>query len=131
MDQTTPVLTQYSGVCNARRKRSGKIKIGVHSKSNSAVKILITVLLGLTVYAFISFDYKEIVLGEAIAATLRNVKTVFLEPKLSTDTFKNVMYQLFLTFCLGTLSTIFGAIAPFSVHCFVLKILHRPVWQML
>ena len=77
MDQTTPVLTQYSGVCNARRKRSGKIKIGVHSKSNSAVKILITVLLGLTVYAFISFDYKEIVLGEAIAATLRNVKTVF------------------------------------------------------
>ena len=37
MDQTTPVLTQYSGVCNARRKRSGKIKIGVHSKSNSAV----------------------------------------------------------------------------------------------
>ena len=113
MDQTTPVLTQYSGVCNARRKRSGKIKIGVHSKSNSAVKILITVLLGLTVYAFISFDYKEIVLGEAIAATLRNVKTVFLEPKLSTDTFKNVMYQLFLTFCLGTLSTIFGAIAAF------------------
>lgn len=113
MEQTAPVLTQCGGVCNARRKRSGKIKIGVHSKSSSAVKILIAVLVGLTVYAFLSFDYKDIVLSEAISATLRNVKTVFLEPKLSTDTLKNVLYQLFVTFCLGTLSTIFGAVAAF------------------
>ena len=71
------------------------------------------VLLFLTVYAFWSFDYKEIQLGEAIAATLHNMKTVFLEPKLSTDTIQNVLYQLLVTFCLGILSTIFGAVLAF------------------
>lgn len=68
------------------------------------------VLLFLTVYAFWSFDCKEIQLGEAIAATLHNMKTVFLEPKLSTDTIQNVLYQFLVTFCLGILSTIFGAV---------------------
>ena len=71
------------------------------------------VLLFLTVYAFWSFDYKEIQLGEATAATLHNMKTVFLDPKLSTDTIQNVLCQLLVTFCLGILSTIFGAVLAF------------------
>lgn len=113
MQQYMGVLQQNSGISNAKRKHSGKIKIGVQNKSSIAIKVLITVLLGLTVYAFISFDYKEIVFIEAVSATLRNMKTVFLEPKLSTDTIKNVIFQLLMTFCLGTLSTIFGAVLAF------------------
>lgn len=47
-------------VPHIRRHRSGRIKIGVQSKSSVALKILAAVLVGLTIYAFASFDYKEI-----------------------------------------------------------------------
>lgn len=86
---------------------------------------MLTLLL-LTVYAFWSFDYKEIALGEAVASTLHNMKTVFLEPRLSTDTMQNILYQLLVTFCLGILSTVFGAVLAFSAHCFVPKTLPHP-----
>ena len=102
------LLPQRAAQTHAKRSRNGKIK--VVNRSAVVLKILVSVLLFLTVYAFWSFDYKEIQLGEAIAATLHNMKTVFLEPKLSTDTIQNVLYQLLVTFCLGILSTIFGAV---------------------
>ena len=104
------LLPQRAAQTHAKRSRNGKIKVGAVNRSAVVLKILVSVLLFLTVYAFWSFDCKEIQLGEAIAATLHNMKTVFLEPKLSTDTIQNVLYQLLVTFCLGILSTIFGAV---------------------
>lgn len=92
-------------VPHIRRHRSGRIKIGVQSKSSVALKILAAVLVGLTIYAFASFDYKKIDFWGAVADTLHNIRTVFLEPELSTDTVSNVLYQLFVTFCLGISST--------------------------
>ncbi len=113
--QDTVILSQNGTKVRsgAKRHKNGKIKIGVQSKSNIALKSLAVVLVGLTIYAFLSFDYKEINFAEAVFDTLNNIKTVFLEPKLSTDTFSNILYQLLVTFCLGTLSTIFGAILAF------------------
>lgn len=113
--QDTAVLSQDISVADlhARRHKNGRIKIGVQSKSGVALKILAAVLIGLTVYAFLSFDYKEIDFWNAAADTLHNIKTVFLEPRLSRDTIFNVLYQLLVTFCLGILSTIFGAVLAF------------------
>ncbi len=121
--QDTVALPQSVVVADrhARRHRNGKIKVGVQSKSGIALKILIVVLIGLTVYAFLSFDYKEINFFDAVTATMHNIKTVFLEPKLSTDTIFNVLYQLLVTFCLGILSTIFGAILAFFCSLFCAK----------
>lgn len=113
MENSAVLLPQRAAQNHARRSRNGKIKVGAVNRSAVVLKILVGVLLFLTVYAFWSFDYKEIQLGEAIAATLHNMKTVFLEPKLSTDTIQNVLYQLLVTFCLGILSTIFGAVLAF------------------
>lgn len=113
MENSAVLLPQRAAQTHARRSRNGKIKVGAVNRSAVVLKILVGVLLFLTVYAFWSFDYKEIQLGEAIAATLHNMKTVFLEPKLSTDTIQNVLYQLLVTFCLGILSTIFGAVLAF------------------
>lgn len=113
MENSAVLLPQRAAQTHARRSRNGKIKVGVVNRSAVVLKILVGVLLFLTVYAFWSFDYKEIQLGEAAAATLHNMKTVFLEPKLSTDTIQNVLYQLLVTFCLGILSTIFGAVLAF------------------
>lgn len=113
MENSAVLLPQRTAQTHARRSRNGKIKVGAVNRSAVVLKILVGVLLFLTVYAFWSFDYKEIQLGEATAATLHNMKTVFLEPKLSTDTIQNVLYQLLVTFCLGILSTIFGAVLAF------------------
>lgn len=101
--------------CMLEKNRFGKIKISSHSKSNQAIKVLVFAILTITVTAFCTFDYKEINFGEAVLATLRNIKTVFFQPTLSRDTVTGVLYQLFVTFCLGILSTIFGAV--FALFC--------------
>lgn len=111
--KNSAVLPQRAVQTHVRQNKNGTIKVGAINKSSVVLKILVGALLLLTVYAFWSFDYKEIQLGEAITATLHNMKTVFLEPQLSTDTMQNVLYQLLVTFCLGVLSTIFGAILAF------------------
>ena len=111
--ENSAVLPQRAVQTHVRRHKNGTIKVGAINKSSVVLKILVGALLLLTVYAFWSFDYKEIQLGEAITATLHNMKIVFLEPQLSTDTMQNVLYQLLVTFCLGVLSTIFGAILAF------------------
>ena len=111
--ENSAVLPQRAVQTHVRRNKNGTIKVGAINKSSVVLKILVGALLLLTVYAFWSFDYKEIQLGEAITATLHNMKTVFLEPQFSMDTMQNVLYQLLVTFCLGVLSTIFGAILAF------------------
>lgn len=93
--------------------RSGKIKIGAKDKSRLALKLLAAALLGLTALAFLTFDFQDIDVGTAIIDTLRNIRTVFLQPQLSRDTVMGVLYQLLVTFCLGALSTILGAVLAF------------------
>lgn len=95
------------------RSRNGKIKIGAKSKSQLAVKLLAAVLLGLTVVAFLTFDYQGIDFAKAVADTMHNIRTVFLEPKLTRDTVLGVLFQLLVTFCLGTLSTLIGTVLAF------------------
>lgn len=93
-----------------RKTRKGKIKIAAKSKGGLAIKLTIFILLVLTVYAFFSFDYKNINLAKAISETWSNVKVLFGTPKLSYSTLPNVFKALWMTFSLGILSTIFGAI---------------------
>lgn len=104
----------------------GKIRTASHSKSDLAVKVLVFALAAITVLAFQTFDYKEINFAEAISATFRNIKTVFLEPALKRDTIRSVLYQLLVTFCLGTLSTIFGAVLAFFCSLFCARNISSP-----
>ena len=100
-------------IAGIEKGRNGKIRISAKSKSNSAIKFLILVLAAISVVALLTFDYKDIDLGKAIADTFTNAKTVFLSPKLSRGTVTEVLYQLLVTFCLGALSTVFGMILAF------------------
>lgn len=95
------------------RKRNGKIRITAKNKSQTALRTLAAVLFFLTVLALTTFDYQNIDFGAAIASTMKNVRTVFLEPELVRDTVPGVLYQLLQTFCLGTLSTLLGAFFAF------------------
>jgi len=96
-----------------RKTPGGKIKLSAKSKSSTAIKVTILVLLVLTVYGFLSFDYKDINFAEAVAATLSNVRVMFGQPRLSYSTLPNALYALLITFALGILSTIFGAVIAF------------------
>lgn len=111
---------------HARKNPYGKIKIGAKSKNGMAVRLTVLVLLALTVYGFLSFDYKDINLVEAAASTLRNIRTVFLAPKLTYDTTMGILYQLLVTFCLGILSTITGAVIAFFCALLCAKNIARP-----
>ena len=104
----------------------GKIRTASHSKSNTAVQILLISLVMISVYAFLTFDYKEINFADAFFATLQNIKTVFLEPRLTRDTGFGMLYQLFVTFCLGILATIFGAFFAFFCSLFCARNISFP-----
>lgn len=108
------------------KKKNGKIRIKAHSRSNTAVSLLVIGLVAITVFAFLTFDYKDIDFGEAISVTLHNIKTVFLESQLKRDTVTGVLYQLFVTFCLGILSTIFGAVLAFFCSLLCAKNIAKP-----
>jgi len=96
-----------------RQTRGGKIKTGAKSRSSAAIKLTILVLLGLTVYGFMTFDYKDINFAQAAAGTLDNIKVMFGQPRLSHSSFSGAIYALLITFALGALATIFGAIIAF------------------
>ena len=92
------------------KTHGGKIKTAVKSKSSLVINLTILVLLGLTVYGFITFNYKNIDLAKAVTGTLRNIKVMFGQPHLKYNTFPGALNALLTTFSLSVLSTVFGAI---------------------
>ncbi len=93
-----------------KRKKSGKIKIKVWNKSQKVMTATLGILVFLTVYGFLTFDYKDIQFWEAIKGTLDNLKVMFLEAKWSHFSFSEGIYQLYITIGLAFLSTIIGAV---------------------
>ena len=93
--------------------RGGKIRTAAQSRSNTAIRWLLVSLAAITVIALLTFDYKNINLGKALAETLHNISTVFLSPKLVHDSFGEVLEALLVTFCLGALATILGMVLAF------------------
>lgn len=104
-----------------KRNNSGKIKLKVWNKSQVVTLGTFVALLFLTIYGFLTFDYKEISLIEAGAATLHNLKVMFLEPVLSHFTFGEAVYQVGLTMGLALLSTILGAVLSLFIALFAAK----------
>ena len=110
-----------------RKTRGGKIKTGAISRSNTTIKITVLVLLGLTIYGFLTFDYKDIVFSRAVAATWNNMRVMFGEPRLNHSTWPGALSALLLTFALGVLSTIFGAVIAFFGALMCAKNIANPV----
>jgi phosphonate transport system permease protein len=111
MDEAFAV--QYAPRGRMRKTPAGKIRIGAESRGLFAVKLTVAVLATLTAVGFLTFDYKNIDMAGAVYATLRNLGTVFLTPRLKYGTVQSALYQHVVTFCLGILATIFGAVIAF------------------
>ncbi|ANU09571.1 binding-protein-dependent transport system inner membrane protein [Planococcus antarcticus DSM 14505] len=92
-----------------KRQANGRIAIKMGSKSERVMAWTITLLVALTVAAFVFFDYTGLDLSKAIPETFYNLKTMFLEPALSHFTWGQAFYQLGVTLGLAFLSTILGA----------------------
>jgi phosphonate transport system permease protein len=87
-----------------------KIRIKTLTKSSVVIRSTLTILVLLSVYAFFSFDYKQLDVGEAALSTFANLNAMFLEPHLEHFTFTHALYQVFVTLGLAFLTTLFGAI---------------------
>ena len=98
---------------HVERTRRGRIRVYTRSQSGTAVRWTLLTLLALAVLGFCTFDVKGINLSKALADTLQNVKTVFLQPRIARNTFWGALSQLLVTFSLGGLATIFGALIAF------------------
>ena len=109
-----------------RKTRKGKIKTAAESKSGLAIKLTILILLGFTVYGFLTFDYKDIDFAKAISTTFGNVKVLFAQPKLSSGSVSGMLHALLVTFSLGVIPTISGAIIAVFVALMCAKNIANP-----
>lgn len=96
-----------------KRGADGRIAIKMGSKSERVMTWTVTVLIALTIAAFLFFDYTGLDLSKAIPETVYNLKTMFLEPALSHFTWGQAFYQMGVTLGLAFLSTILGAVIAF------------------
>jgi phosphonate transport system permease protein len=87
-----------------------KIRIKTLTKSSVVIRSTLVILTLLSVYAFLSFDYKQLDVGEAVLSTFANLSAMFLEPHLKHFTFTHALYQVFVTLGLAFLTTLFGAV---------------------
>lgn len=109
------------------KNRKGKIKIAAQSKSSTAVRLTIVVLLGLTLYGFTTFDYNNINLAEAISSTFHNTRVLFGQPHLTYNTFLGALKALLVTFSLGALATIFGSLVALFGALLCAKNIANPI----
>ncbi|MEC1523825.1 ABC transporter permease subunit [Neobacillus niacini] len=87
-----------------------KIRIKTLTKSTVISRSTLIILALLSVYAFFSFDYKQLDIGEVVLSTFANLKAMFLEPHLKHFSFTHALYQVFVTLGLAFLTTLFGAV---------------------
>lgn len=97
-----------------RKSRSGKIKTKSVNKADVAVRITLTSLALLTVFAMITMNYGKVNLVEAALAALTDFKTMMLEPGLAGHfTLQEVLSGLMVSICLAVLTTFIGSVIAF------------------
>jgi phosphonate transport system permease protein len=105
IEKPTHTLSASSDFLNGK-----SIKIKPWNKARFAINVTFVMLLSLTVYGFISFDYKDVSLFEGLALTVQNFIMMFTEAHFSHFTFTEALYQVTITLGLAALTTLFGAI---------------------
>lgn len=100
------------------KAKKPKIKIKNNRKSDICIKIFFISLLILTVYAFWSFDYKDLQFSEAVSKTFTNLKSMFLEPACERISISEALKQTGITLALSFLTTLIGAFAALFLSFF-------------
>ena len=81
------------------------------NKGTITIQITLLILALITIYSFLSFDYKDINIFAAFISSIATFKTMFLEANIKHFTVGEAIYQIIVTLGLAFLTTILGAIA--------------------
>lgn len=103
---------------NLIRNNKGAISIKSKHKSNTIIKLVSITLLVLTIVAFISFDYKDINILEAIVVTVSNIKSMVLTAGFENFSIVHALKQLLMTISLAFLTTLIGAVIALFISFF-------------
>ncbi len=87
-----------------------RIKAKPFNKQTMLIRLTLTVLAILTVYGFVTFDYKDIRFWDAVYAAADTIKTMFFQPFLNHITIGEALKQVVITLGLAFLTTLFGAV---------------------
>ena len=110
-----------------KKSSNGKIKIKSKDPTQAYAKITIGVLIIISIFALSYFDYKGIEFINALAETVTNIKTMFLEASLTHFTLKEAFTQVGITLSLAFLTTLIGAIVALILGIFAAKNLSNPI----
>lgn len=86
------------------------IQVKIANRETITIHLTMLVLAVATIYGFLTFDYKDVVLGEALVQAWESMKTMLLSPHLQHFTFAEAVYEVFVTMGLAFLTTLFGAV---------------------
>ncbi|MGH4118186.1 PhnE/PtxC family ABC transporter permease [Clostridium sp.] len=102
-------------------KKDGRIKTKAVGNSSGVINITIVTLILLTIYGFLTFDYKDLNLATAIIQTLKNLKVMFLKPSLTHFTLMQGINSVIITMSLAFLTTLLGASIAIILGLFAAK----------
>lgn len=90
-----------------------RIRVRPITRANVSIQVTLITLTLLTIYSFTTFDTRGIDMWQATLDMFDNFRLLLLEPHLKNLSFPDMLWQLFITICLGLLTTLFGAVIAF------------------
>jgi phosphonate transport system permease protein len=97
------------------------------NKSAFVIRMTLLSLAALTLVGFLTFDYKDLDLGEAVKKTGDTLGTMFLEPHAKHFTVGEAFQQVIITIGLAFLTTLFGAVIALFLALLTARNLSHPV----
>ncbi|WP_373232385.1 PhnE/PtxC family ABC transporter permease [Cohnella sp.] len=88
------------------------------NKAAFVIKATLVSLVIISIFGFLTFDYRGVNAMEGMAAFLRNFKTMLTEPHFKHFTFGEALYQMTVTVGLAFLTTLFGGIIALLLGLF-------------
>ncbi|MFF2479777.1 PhnE/PtxC family ABC transporter permease [Paenibacillus sp. NPDC058071] len=106
------------------------IKNKPFNKQSFMIRLTMLGLIFLTVYGFVTFDYKKIDFLNAVLSSLETVKTMFVLPRLSHITFLDALIQISITLALAFLTTLFGGVIALFLGLLAARNLSNPKFSV-
>lgn len=124
MDIQESVRTVYSS--NRSMTMEERIKAKPFNKQTMLIRLTLAVLAILTVYGFVTFDYKDIRFFDAVKGTADTIKTMFFQPTLHHITIGEALKQVVITLGLAFLTTLFGGVIALFLSLLAARNLSNP-----
>lgn len=88
------------------------------NKAVIMIRVTLFLLVFLSLYGFLTFDYKNVSFWAGAAAMIENFTIMFTQPHLKHFTFGEALYGLAVTVGLAFLTTVFGAVIALFLGLF-------------